>query len=44
MPFIDGSVDIVVLDLPFGKTSKKVPKWYAKQRVPKVRFTVLVTL
>lgn len=39
LPFIDGSVDIVMLDMPFGRVSKAVPKYYAKQRVPKVRLT-----
>lgn len=43
LPFIDGSVDIVMLDMPFGKTSKKVPKYYAKQRVPKVRLGLCVS-
>lgn len=39
LPVRNGSVDIVMLDLPFGKVSKKVPKYYAKARVPKVRLS-----
>jgi hypothetical protein len=40
LPLRTGSVDIALLDLPFGKIAKKIPKMY-RAHVPKVNWPIV---